>query len=121
MAPAARAILGLVALGAAWALAAASAQAATEVVAGVISCTPSAPRTATMNGSSGLLEGEFACSSRPANGDCSEQIRRDLSARGCAFRRDNLEEGSVLYFTCSGPRADLIALIDQVCRRLNGF
>jgi hypothetical protein len=114
-------LFGLVALGAAPVLLAAAAEAATEVVTGVISCTSTAPRTATMNGTNGIVEGDLVCSSRPAEGDCTDQIRRDLDDRGCAFRRDKVEDEEVLYFACSGPRRDMIALIDLVCRRLNGF
>jgi hypothetical protein len=111
----------LVAVGIAAALLAAAAEAATEVVTGVISCTSTAPRTATFNGSNGIIEGDLVCSSRPAGGDCTEQIRRDLDDRGCAFRRDNADDEEILYFVCSGPRPDMIELIDLVCRRLNGF
>jgi hypothetical protein len=93
----------------------------TEVVTGVVSCTSTAPRSATMNGSSGIIESELVCSSRPAQDDCTEQIRRDLESRGCAYRRDRVEDDEVLHFACSGPRRDMIELIDLVCRRLNGF
>ena len=113
--------LCLVAPGVAAALLAAVAHAATEVVTGVISCTAEAPRTATMNGTNGIIEGDLVCSSRPAGGDCTDQIRRDLDDRGCAFRRDNADDGDLLYFVCSGQRRDMIELIDLVCRRLNGF
>ncbi len=102
-------------------LSAATAEAASEVVAGVIACTSAAPRTATFNGTSGIIEGDLVCSSRPADGDCTEQIRRDLDDRGCAFRRDETAEDDRLHFVCSGPRQDMIELIDLVCRRLNGF
>ena len=113
--------LGLVAVGVVVALLAAAAEAATEVVTGVISCTSTAPRTATLNGSNGIIEGDLVCSSRPADGDCTEQIRRDLDDRNCAFRRDNADDEEILYFVCSGQRRDMIDLIDLVCRRLNGF
>jgi hypothetical protein len=111
--------LGLAAIGIASALSAA--EAASEVVTGVISCTLDAPRTATLNGTNGIIEGDLICSSRPADGDCTEQIRRDLADRGCAFRRDRVANDEVLYFTCSGPRPDMIEVIDLICRRLNGF
>jgi hypothetical protein len=113
---------GLVALVVAPVLwAAPPAQAANEVVTGVVSCTEEAPRSATMNGTSGLLEGELACSSRPADGDCTEGIRRDLEDQGCAFRRDRVDQVETLYFVCAGLRRDMVEVIDQVCRRLNGF
>ena len=113
--------LGVIALGIAAALSATPAEAATEVVTGVISCTSETPRTATLNGSNGIFEGELVCSSRPAGGDCTEQIRRDLDDRGCAFRGDDQGGEAILYFVCSGPRGAMIELIDLVCRRLNGF
>jgi hypothetical protein len=72
-----------------------------------------------MNGTNGVLERALACSSLPAGGDCTEQIRRDLDDHGCSFRRDKADE--ILYFVCSGPRRDMIEVIDLVCRRLNGF
>ena len=112
---------GLVAVGTAAALFAAAAEAATEVVAGVISCTATAPWTATFNGSNGIIEGDLVCSSRPAGGDCTEEIRQEIAARGCALRRDSAAGEEILYFVCSGPRADMIEVIDLVCRRLNGF
>jgi hypothetical protein len=79
----------------------------TEVVTGVVSCTSTAPRSATMNGSSGIIESELLCSSRPAPDDCTEQTRRDLESRGCAFRRDRVEDDEVLHCVCSGPRRDM--------------
>ena len=113
--------LGSIAVGVAPALLPAAAEAATEVVTGVISCTPEAPRTATLNGTNGIIEGDLVCSSRPASGDCTDRIRQDLDDRGCAFRRDNADDAELLYFVCSGHRRDMIELIDLVCRRLNGF
>ena len=107
--------LGLIALR----LLTAAAEAATEVVTGVISCTSEVPRKATMNGTRGILERGLVCSSTPVRGDCTEQIRRDLDDRGCTFRRDKVDQ--ILYFACSGPRQDMIEVIDLVCRRLNGF
>lgn len=111
--------LGLVGVGVAALMPAA--EAATEVVTGVIRCTSDAPRTASMDGSNGIIEDELTCSSRPADGNCTEEIRRDLDDRGCAFRGDEIDGDRVLYFACSGPREDMIDLIDLVCRRLNGF
>ena len=49
--------LGLIAVGIAPGLLAVAAEAATEVVTGVISCTSTAPRKATMNGTNGIIEG----------------------------------------------------------------
>jgi hypothetical protein len=119
---------GLVALVVAPALwAAPQTQAANEVVTGVVSSTEEAPRTAPKTGTSGLLEGELVCSSRPADGDCTESIRRDLENQGCAFRRDRVDQVDqvdqveTLYFVCAGLRRDMVEVIDQVCRRLNGF
>ena len=98
-------LFGLIALGAAPVLLAAAAEAATEVVTGVISCTSRAPRTATMNGTNGIVEGDLVCSSRPAEGDCTDQIRRDLDDRGCAFRRDKVEDERASLLRVLGPAA----------------
>jgi hypothetical protein len=114
--------LGLLALGVAPALSAAGARAANEVVTGVISCTSTAPRSATIDGTSGIIDDQLVCSSRTADGnDCTEQIRRDLDAFRCTYRRGATGGDQVLYFVCSGPRAEMVEVIDLVCRRLNGF
>jgi hypothetical protein len=55
-------------LGTAAAMLSPAAEGASEIVTGVVDCTSTAPHSATMNGTNGVIERELVCTRRPAGG-----------------------------------------------------